>query len=52
MYGDQSGEFGYWGLKTRFCFNVLAIYLVKKLNHRTNDEMSNYLCASDILIVS
>ena len=40
-------------LKTRFWFNVLAVYLVKKkLNHRTNDEMSNYLCASEILIVS
>ena len=36
-----------------FCFNVLAVYLVKKkLNHRTNDETSNYLCASEILIVS
>ena len=40
-------------LKTRFWFNVLAVYLVKKkLNQRTNYEMSNYLCASEILIVS
>ena len=37
-------------LKTRFCFNVFAVYLVKMLNQRTNEEMSNYLCASDILI--
>ena len=37
-------------LKTRFCFNVFAGYLVKMLNQRTNEEMSNYLCASDILI--
>ena len=37
-------------LKTRFCFNVFAVYLVKMLNQRTNEEMSNYLCTSDILI--
>ena len=37
-------------LKTRFCFNVFAVYLVKMLNQRTNEEMSNYLYASDILI--
>ena len=29
-----------------------SLFGKKQLNHRTNDEMSNYLCASEILIVS
>ena len=37
-------------LKTHFCFIVWAVYLVKKVNHIANDEMSNYPCPSEILI--
>ena len=29
-----------------------SLFGKKKLNHRTNNEMSNYLCASEILIVA
>ena len=48
----------YAHISKRHFKNSLLLYCIgslfgkKKLNHRPNDEMSNYLCASEILIVS